>query len=156
MYLNSTLFAQIAVFIIFALFTMKFVWPPIAKVLDERAAKIAEGLAVAEQSRNDLKSAEKRSAETVRAGREKVAELLLQAENQSQRIIEAAKAQAQVEAEKIILGARAEIEQESLRAREALRERVADLAVAGAEKILRREINAGVHADLLAQIRRDF
>lgn len=156
MYLNSTLFAQIAVFIVLALFTMKFVWPPIAKVLDERAAKIAEGLAAAEQSRNALKSAEKRSAETVRAGQEKVTELLLQAENQSQRIIEAAKAQAQAEAEKIILGARAEIEQEALRAREALRERVADLAVAGAEKILRREINAGIHADLLAQIRRDF
>ena len=92
----------------------------------------------------------------MRAGQEKVAELLLQAENQSQRIIEAAKAQAQVEAEKIILGAKAEIEQEALRAREALRERVADLAVAGAEKILRREINAGTHADLLAQIKRDF
>lgn len=156
MYLNSTLFAQIAVFIILALFTMKFVWPPIVKALDERAAKIAEGLAAAEQSRNSLRSAEERSAETVRAGKEKAAELLQQAENQSQQIIEAAKAQAQVEAEKMILGAKAEIEQEALRAREALRERVAELAVAGAEKILCREIDVSVHADMLAQIRRDL
>lgn len=135
---------------------MKFVWPPIVKALDERAAKIAEGLAAAEQSRSSLKQAEERSAETVRAGREKAAELLLQAEKQSQQIIEAAKAQAQAEAEKIILGAKAEIEQEAMRAKEVLRERIAELAVAGAEKILRREIDASVHAGMLAQIRQDL
>ncbi len=156
MYVNATLVAQLVVFFILAWFTMKFVWPPIVKALDERATKIAEGLAAAERGKQSLELAAKHSAETVREGKERVVELLVQAEKQSQQIIEEAKAQARIEADKVIAGAKAEIEQEAARAREDLRERVAELAVAGAEKILRREIDAAAHADLLARIRQDL
>ena len=156
MNLNATLIAQLVVFFILAWFTMKFVWPPIVKALDERATKIAEGLAAAERGKQSLELASKHSAETVREGKEKVVELLVQAEKQSQKIIEEAKVQARIEADKVIAGAKAEIEQEAARAKEALRERVAELAVAGAEKILRREIDAKAHADLLARIRQDL
>jgi F-type H+-transporting ATPase subunit b len=155
-YLNATLFAQITVFMVLALFTMKFVWPPIIKALDERAAKIAEGLAAAERGKQSLELAAKHSAETVREGKERVVELLVQAEKQSQQMIEEAKAQARIEADKVIAGAKAEIEQEAARAKEVLRERVAELAVAGAEKILCREIDTTAHADLLARIRQDL
>jgi len=155
-YLNATLFAQITVFFILALFTMKFVWPPIVKALDERASKIAEGLAAAERGKQSLDLAAKRSAESLREGKDKVAELIAQAESRAQGIIEEAKAQARIEAEKVVLAARVEIEQEALRVKEDLRERVAELALSGAEKILRREVNAGVHADMLNAIKQDL
>jgi F-type H+-transporting ATPase subunit b len=154
--LNATLFAQIVVFFILAWFTMKFVWPPIMKALDERATKIAEGLAAAERGRQSLDLAARHSAEAMREGREKVAEVLAQAETRAQRIIEDAKVQARFEADKMVAGAKAEIEQEAARVKEALRERVAELAVAGAEKILRREIDARVHAEMLATIKQDL
>ncbi len=156
MYLNATLFAQITVFIILALFTMKFVWPPIVKALDERASKIADGLAAAERGRQSLDLAAKRSADTLREGKDKVAEIVTLAEGRALRIIEDAKVQARVEAEKIFAGAQAEIEVEAARVKESLRERVAELAIAGAEKILRREVNASVHADMLAAIKQDL
>ena len=156
MYVNATLVAQLVVFFILGWFTMKFVWPPIVKALDERATKIAEGLAAAERGKQSLELASKHSAETVREGKEKVVELLVQAEKQSQKIIEEAKVQARIVADKVIAGAKAEIEQEAARAKEALREREAELAVAGAERILRREIDAKAHADLLARIRQDL
>jgi F-type H+-transporting ATPase subunit b len=155
-YLNATLLAQIAVFIILALFTMKFVWPPIVKALDERAAKISDGLAEAERGRQSLALADKHAVETVREGREKAAEVIAQAENRAGQIIEKAKADARLEAEKVIASAKAEIEQEEARMRESLRERVADLAVAGAEKILRREVDARAHADMLTAIKQDL
>jgi len=155
-YLNATLLAQITVFIILALFTMKFVWPPIVKALDERAAKIAEGLAAAERGKHSLDLAAKRSAETLREGKEKVGELLGQADSRALQIVEQAKVQARLEVEKVIAASKVEIEQESLRAKEALRERVAELAVSCAEKILRREIDVKVHADLLNTIKQDL
>ena len=156
MNLNATLVAQIVVFFILAWFTMKFVWPPIMKALDERATKIAEGLAAAERGRQSLDLAAKHSAETVREGKEKVAEVLAQADKRALQIIEAAKVQAKVEADKIFAGAQAEIEQEAARVKEDLRERVAELAVAGAEKILRREVDVAAHADMLASIKQDL
>ena len=156
MYLNATLLAQVTVFIILALFTMKFVWPPIVKALDERAAKISEGLAAAERGRQSLDLAAKHSAETMREGKEKVADLIAQAERRAEQIIEEAKAQARVEAEKVVASAHVEIEQDSARIREALRERVAELAAAGAEKILRREVDAKAHAAILATIKQDL
>ncbi|MDR1709036.1 MAG: F0F1 ATP synthase subunit B [Candidatus Accumulibacter sp.] len=152
MYLNATLLAQIAVLIILALFTMKFVWPPIVKALDDRAAKISDGLARAERGRESLAASAKQSAELVREGREKAAETIALAEKRAGEIIEKAKEDARVEAEKVIAAAQAEIEQDALRMRDALRGRVADLAVAGAEKILRREVDAKAHAELLAAI----
>jgi len=154
--LNATLFAQIVVFFILAWFTMKFVWPPIMKALDERATKIAEGLAAAERGRQSFDLASKHSAETMREGKEKVAEVIAQADKRALQIIEEAKQQARFEAEKIVAGAQADIEQAAARAKEALRERVAELAIAGAEKILRREVNASVHADMLSAIKQDL
>nr|WP_275983177.1 F0F1 ATP synthase subunit B [Propionivibrio soli] len=154
--MNATLFAQLAVFLILALFTMKYVWPPIVKALDERAAKIAEGLAAAERGRQSLDLAAKRSAEAVREGKEKAADVIAQAEKRAEQIIEQAKDQARVEADRIIAAAKGEIEQEAMRAKEDLRERVAELAVSGAEKILRREIDAKAHAEMLSSIGRDL
>ncbi len=156
MYLNATLFAQLAVFIILALFTMKFVWPPIVRALDERAAKISEGLAEAERGRQSLALAAKHSTETMRAGKEKAAEIIAQAEKRAEQIIEEAKTQARFEAEKVVASAKVEIEQESLRMRESLRGRVAELAMVGAEKILRREVDAKAHSDMLAEIQQDL
>jgi len=155
-YLNATLLAQITVFIILALFTMKYVWPPIVKALDERAAKISEGLAEAERGRQSLALAAKHSAETMREGKEKVADMIAQAEKRADQIIEEAKVQARIEAEKVVAAAKSEIEQEAARMRESLRGRVADLAVAGAEKILRREVDAKAHAEMLAAIKQDL
>jgi F-type H+-transporting ATPase subunit b len=154
--LNATLFAQLVVFFILAGFTMKFVWPPIVKALDERAKKIADGLAAAERGKHDLELATKRSADALREGKEKAGELLAQAEKRAAAIVEEAKAAAKVEADRIIAGAKAEIDQEAVRAKEALRDQVATLAVSGAEKILRREINAQAHADILAAIKQDL
>jgi F-type H+-transporting ATPase subunit b len=155
-YLNATLLAQICVFIILALFTMRFIWPPIVKALDERAAKISEGLADAERGRQSLALSARQAADTVREGREKASEVIAQAEKRAEQIIERAKADARQEAEKVIAAAREEIGQEEARMRESLRERVADLAVAGAEKILRREVDARAHADMLAAIKLDL
>ena len=156
MNLNATLFAQLVVFFILAWFTMKFVWPPIVKALDERATKIADGLAAAERGKHDLELATRRSADSLREGKEKASELLAQAERRAAQIIEEAKAQAKVEADRIIAGAKAEADQEAVRAKEVLRGQVALLAVAGAEKILRREIDAKAHSDLLAAIEQDL
>ncbi len=156
MFLNATLFAQITVFILFALFTMKYVWPPIVKALDERAAKIAEGLAAAERGRQSLDLAAKRSADALREGKDKAAEIIADAERRAERIIEDAKQQGRFEAEKVVASAQVEIEQETARLRESLRQHVADLAVAGAEKILRREVDARAHAEILAAIKQDL
>ncbi|MDR3221706.1 MAG: F0F1 ATP synthase subunit B [Candidatus Accumulibacter sp.] len=156
MYLNATLLAQIWVFIILALFTMKFVWPPIVKALDERAARISEGLAEAERGRQSLALSAKHATETMREGKEKAAEVIAQAEKRAEQIIEKAKADARLEAEKVVAAAKAEIEQEETRMRESLRGRVADLAIAGAEKILRREVDAKAHAGMLASIGQDL
>ena len=156
MNLNATLIAQMVVFFILAWFTMKFVWPPIMKALDERATKIAEGLAAAERGRQSFELAAKHSAESMREGKEKVADVIAQADKRALQIIEDAKTQARLEAEKIVAGAQAEIEQATARAKEGLRERVAELAIAGAEKILRREVNASVHAGMLTAIKQDL
>ena len=139
MSINATLFVQCIVFLILVLFTMKFVWPPIAKALDERAQKIADGLAAADKAKSELSAANKRVEQEL-----------------AQAIIEEAKARATEEGNKIVAAARAEAEQQAVAAREALREQVAALAVKGAEQILRREVNAGVHADLLNRLKTEL
>ena len=156
MNLNATLFAQLVVFFILAWFTMQFVWPPIVKALDERAKKIADGLAAAERGKQDRELATKCSTEALREGKEKAAELIGNAEKRAAQLIEEAKVNAKAEADRIVAGAKAEIEQEAVRAKEQLREQVATLVVSGAEKILRREINAQAHADILATIKQDL
>jgi F-type H+-transporting ATPase subunit b len=154
--LNATLFAQLAVFFVLAWFTMKFVWPPIMKALDERASKIADGLAAAERAKTDLALAEKKAGEELRHARESATELRSGAEKQAAQLLDDARA----EAAKIIAAARVAAESEAdaaaQRAKEALREQVASLAVAGAEKILRKEIDARAHAELLSQLKSEL
>jgi F-type H+-transporting ATPase subunit b len=154
--INATLFVQAIVFLLLVLFTMKFVWPPIAKALDERAQKIAAGLAAAEKAKAELASANQRVEQELVKSRNETTSLLADAERRAQQIVEEAKGRATVEANKIVVAAQAEAEQQSVRAREVLREQVAALAVKGAEQILRKEVNAGVHADLLARLKTEL
>ncbi|AUZ06000.2 subunit b of ATP synthase F0 [Vitreoscilla sp. C1] len=135
---------------------MKFVWPPIVQALDERANKIAEGLAAAERGKSDAEAAEKRVAETLAEGRQQVAELVTNADKRAAQIVEEARTQAQEEAARIVAQARAEVETETNRAREVLREQVGLLAVKGAEKILRREVDAAKHADILSTLKQEL
>lgn len=156
MNLNATLIAQSVVFLVFVLFTMKFVWPPITQALDERAKKIADGLAAADKAKTDLANAEKKAVEELKKARESASELRIGAEKQANQLLEDARA----EATRIVAAAREAAEAEAAaaaqRARDTLREQVAVLAVAGAEKILRKEINAQAHADLLAQLKSEL
>ena len=156
MNLNATLFAQLIVFFILVWFTMRFVWPPIAKALDERADKIAEGLAAAERGKSDFEQAEKKVAELLADGRNQVAEMVANAEKRAAQIVEEAKSQASTEAARITAQAKADVEQEAHRAREALREQVALLAVKGAESILRSEVNPAKHAELLSHLKQEL
>ncbi|WP_107688044.1 F0F1 ATP synthase subunit B [Neisseria wadsworthii] len=156
MNINATLFAQILVFIGLVWFTMRFVWPPIAKALDERADKIAEGLAAAERGKSDFEQAEKKVAELLAEGRNQVTEMVANAEKRAAQIVEEAKNQASAEAARIAEQAKADVEQEANRAREALREQVAVLAVKGAESILRREVNEAQHAQLLSNLKQEL
>ena len=154
--LNATLWAQLVVFLVLAGVTAKFVWPPIVKAIDERSAKIADGLAAADRAKLDLANAEKKAGEELRKARESAAELRSSAESQAAKTLEDARA----EGARIVAAAREAAEGEAgaaaQRAREELREQVAQLAVAGAEKILRKEINAQVHADLLKQLKSEL
>ena len=156
MNLNATLVAQLVVFFILAWVTMKFVWPPIVKALDERAKKIAEGLTAADKAKSDLAHAEKKVVEELRKARESATDVRAAAEKQSAVFLDEARA----EAARIIAQAREAAEAEAgvaaQRAKEALRDQVAHLAVAGAEKILRKEINAQAHADLLANLKQEL
>jgi len=154
--INATLFLQAVVFAILVWFTMKFVWPPIAKALDERAQKIADGLAAADKAKTELAAANKRVEAELATSRNETASRLADAERRAQAIIEEAKGRATEEGNKIIAAAKAEAEQQTVKAREALREQVAALAVKGAEQILRKEINAGVHADLLNRLKTEL
>ena len=156
MNLNATLIAQIVVFLAFVVFTMKFVWPPIVKALDERAAKVAEGLSAADKAKTELAAANRVVGEQLAAARDDAAKRLADAERLAQSMIEEAKAKAAAEGAKVLAEAKAEAELESTKARDALREQVAALAVKGAEAILKREVNAQVHAELLARLKTEL
>ena len=156
MSINATLIVQMIVFAILVWCTMRFVWPPITAALDERAKKIAEGLSAADKAKSDLAAANTRVEQQLAAARDDAAKRLADAERLAQQTVEEAKARASEEAAKIIAAARAEAEQEAVKAREVLREQVAGLAVKGAEQILRREVDAGVHAELLARLKTEL
>ena len=156
MNLNATLFAQLIVFGILVWFTMRFVWPPIVKALDERAEKVAEGLAAAERGKSDFEQAEKRVAEILAEGRTQVTDMVTNAEKRAAQIVEEAKEQAVGEAARIMAQAKADVAQEANRAREALREQVAALAVKGAESILRSVVDASRHAQMLASLKQEL
>ena len=156
MNINATLIAQLIVFLILVWFTMTYVWPPIVKALDERAQKIAEGLSAADKAKAELTNANKRVEEQLSAARTNAAQRLGDADRLAQAMIEEAKTRANEEGMKIVAAAKAEAEQESMKAREALRDQVAALAVKGAEQILKREVNAGVHAELLSRLKAEL
>jgi F-type H+-transporting ATPase subunit b len=156
MNINATLLGQTIMFVMFVMFCMKFVWPPIMQALDARRQQIEDGLAAAERSKKDLELAQARSKETLRDAREKSVEIVGAAEHQAAHLLEEARG----EAGRIVSQARTAAEGEaavaSQRAKEALRDQVAHLAVAGAERILRREINPQVHAELLAALKSEL
>lgn len=156
MSINATLIAQLIVFLILVWFTMKFVWPPITKALDERAQKIAEGLSAADKAKSELSAANQRVEAQLSAARTDAAQRLADAERLAQSMIEEAKSRASEEGAKIVAAARAEAEQEAIKAREVLRDQVAALAVKGAEQILRREVDQNVHADLLGRLKAEL
>ena len=156
MNINATLFLQAIVFAILVWFTMKFVWPPITKALDERAQKIADGLAAADKAKTELAAANQRVEQELSTSRNETASRLADADRRAQHIVEEAKSRATEEGNKIIAAAKAEAEQQVIQARETLREQVAALAVKGAEQILRKEVNPTVHADLLSRLKTEL
>jgi F-type H+-transporting ATPase subunit b len=151
--INFTLVMQAVAFFAFIWFTKKFVWPHLMGAIETRQKQIADGLAAGEQGRQNLASAERRIAEMLAEAKTRSSDIIAQGEKLKTETIEASRRDAKVEADRIIAAAKSEIEQEISRAREALRDQVAELAVAGAAKILKREVDAKAHADLLASIR---
>ncbi|MDP2833611.1 MAG: F0F1 ATP synthase subunit B [Pseudomonadota bacterium] len=156
MNINMTLFGQSITFIIFVWFCMKYVWPPIIGALEARKKLIADGLAAADRGKHELELAAKRAGETLHDAKLKASEIIAQADKRASQIVEESKNAAKGEGERMITSAKAEIEQESHRAREALRGDVAALVVAGAGKVLRREVDAKAHADLLEAIKNEL
>ena len=152
MNLNATLLAQFVVFLILAAFTAKVVWPPLMKVLDERAQKIAEGLAAAERSKEEMAVVEKRVQVQLSGAQEEAQKRIADAESRSLTIAEEIKQKALADAQRILDQAKADAEQQMIQARDELRSQVAALAVKGAEQILKREVNASAHSDLLKQL----
>ncbi len=156
MNINATLIGQSITFFLFVWFCMKFIWPPIMHAMDVRKKQIADGLAAGERGRHELELATKRATSDLHDAKLKAGEIIAQAEKRASQIVDEAKDAARDEADRIIAAAQASVGQEVVRAREALRSQVAELAVAGAEKILRREIDAKAHADLLTAIENEL
>ena len=153
---NLTLIAQAVAFALFIWFTVRFVWPPLLRAIETRQKTIADGLAAAEQGKRSLEVSAKQADEEIKKARERAAELISQAEKRATQMIDEARNAAKEEGNREKAAAKAEIEQQVTRAREQLRDQVAALAVAGAEKILRREVDAEAHADLLDSIKRQL
>jgi F-type H+-transporting ATPase subunit b len=152
MNINLSLFAQAASFALFIWFTVKFIWPPIIRAIEQRQKTIADGLAAAERGKQDLELASRRANDLIREAKEQAQTILAQADKRGAQLVEEAKASAKAEGDRMITAAKAEIEQEVSRAKDTLRAQVAVLAVQGAEKILRREVDANAHADLLSAV----
>ena len=152
MNINLTLIAQLASFALFVWFNVKYVWPPLVKALDERKAKIAEGLAAAERGLHEQELAEKRAKDYLHKAKQQAAEIKSNAEKQAALIVEEAHDKSKEENNRQLATARAEIEQEANKTREALRSKVAELAILGAEKILRREIDAAANEDIVQSV----
>src|SRR5713101_7167557 len=153
---NLTLIAQALSFALFIWFTVKFIWPYLMRKIEERQKTIADGLAAGERGRQELEAAGKRAHEELAKARERVGEIIGSAEKRDAQMLDEAKAAAKAEAERILAAAKADIDQQIAHAREMLREQVASLAVSGAEKILRREVNAQTHAELLGQLKKEI
>ena len=149
---NATLIGQSLAFIVFIWFTMKFIWPFILKAMQEREARIADGLAAAEQGQKDFAEAQEKSTAEINKGKDQAATIISQAQKRGDELIEEAREAAKKEGERIKESALSEIEQEKEKARRELRNQVADLAIAGAEQILMREVDHAAHNKVLAKI----
>ena len=152
MNINLTLFGQMVSFAVFVWFTMKYIWPPMIKALEDRKAKIAEGLAAAERGHHEQELAHKRASEVLQEAKSQAVEIVGMGQKRASEIVDEAKGDARSEGERLLTAARAEIEQETNRVKEQLREQVARLAVTAAEKILQKEIDAAKHKDLLDSV----
>ena len=150
--INLTLIMQVVAFTAFIVFTAKFVWPPLMNAIEARRKTIADGLAAGEQGRANLANAEKRASDVLAQAKTQAGEIVALGEKFKAETIEHAKVEAKAEADRIVAAAKAEITQEVARAKESLRTAVAELAVAGAAKILKREVDPKAHADLLREI----
>ena len=146
------MFAQALSFAILIWFTARFVWPPLITAVENRQKTIADGLAAGERGKHELEISAKRAAEALREAKQQASEIIAQAEKRAAAIIDEAKDNAKAEGDRILVGAKAELDQEVFRTKETLRQQVADLVVSGAEKILRREIDAKAHADILNSV----
>lgn len=156
MNINFTLISQALAFSTFIWFTVKFVWPPLLRAIEERQKTIADGLAAGERGRHELELASQRSSDILKDAKQQASEIIQQAEKRASEIVEEAKNAAKEEGDRIIAGAKAEISHEIFSAKEALRQQAANLAILGAEKILRKEVDANAHAQMLASIEDDL
>ncbi|MFA5083442.1 MAG: F0F1 ATP synthase subunit B [Hydrogenophilaceae bacterium] len=156
MNINATLIAQAIMFAIFVWFCMRFIWPPIVGALEARKKQIADGLAAADRGKHELELAARRASESMHEAKMKASEIIAQAEKRSAQIVDEAKNAAKAEGDRMLAAAKAEMDQEVFRAREQLRGQVAALVVAGAEKVLRREVDAKAHADLLEAVKNEL
>jgi len=152
MNINLTLIAQAIAFAILIWFTVKFVWPPLLRAIETRQKEIADGLAAAQEGKSALADASQKSEAALTEAKQKASEIIAQADKRASQIVDEAKDNAKVEAERIINGAKAEIDQEVNRAKEGLRAQVSTLAVTGAERILRKEIDAKAHTAMLTEL----
>lgn len=150
--ITATIFGQIIAFAFFVWFTMKYVWPPLTNIMEERKKKIADGLEAAARAEKDLEMAQSRATEQMREAKTEAAGIIEQANKRANQIIEEAKDQAREEGKRLVAGARAEIEQEVNRAKEQLRRQVAAIAIQGAEKILESSVDENAHKDLVDKL----
>ena|SRR5450432_354280 len=156
MNINFTLVMQAIAFFVFILFTAKFVWPPLMRAIETRQKQIADGLAAGEEGRQSLSNAEAQILKLTADAKTRASEIIAQGEKLRTETVEHAKTEAKTEGERILTAAKAEIQQEVMRAKEMLRNQVADLAVAGAAQILKREVDPKAHAELLARIEKQL
>jgi F-type H+-transporting ATPase subunit b len=156
MNINLTLFGQMIAFAVFVWFTMKYVWPPIVKAIEDRKAKIAEGLAAGERGKREQELAQQRATERLQDAKQQAAEIVAKAEKRAAEIVEEAKDAARIEGGRLLENARAELTLETNKAREQLRQRLAELAIAGAERILRKEIDVTAHKDIVDDLARQL
>jgi F-type H+-transporting ATPase subunit b len=156
MNLNATLIVQVAVLVILGWITMRFIWPPLIRAIDDRQKKVAAGLAAAERGHKELQESHSAAAAIVGEARERATRIIDQADRRSTEIIEDARATAISEGQRLVGEARQEVVLDQSRARDALRKDVAALAVAGASRLLEREIDPRAHADLIEQLAREI
>ncbi|MEN8167708.1 MAG: F0F1 ATP synthase subunit B [Pseudomonadota bacterium] len=156
MNINVTLIAQMLSFVVFVWFTMRFVWTPIMGALETRKKEIAAGLAAAERGQHEQELAKERAKDVLHETKAQAAEIVSQAQKRAAEIVDEAKNNARSEGERILTAAQAEVEQETNRAREHLREKIGELAIAGAEKILKKEINAEAHKDIVEALAQEI